>query len=82
MRTAFATFKQQIDLKEACRDWTRGRGTTWKQMKKHFSKEIQLNRMDPAIMRRKELANVTMAQTMEEETNVYFPRVNSIHKIT
>ena len=38
-------------------------------MKKHFSKEIQLNRTDPAIMRQKELANATMAQTMEDETN-------------
>ena len=31
MRNAFATFEQQIDLKEACRDWTRGKGTTWEQ---------------------------------------------------
>ena len=38
-------------------------------MKKHFSKEIQLNRTDPAIMQQKELANTTMAQTMEDETN-------------
>ena len=71
IRNAYATFEKNIDLKDACRDWNRGRagGTTWTDMKKHFSKEIQLNRTDPTIMKRKELANAAMAQTMEEETN-------------
>ena len=50
IRNAYATFEKNIDLKDACRDWNRGRagGTTWTDMKKHFSKEIQLNRTDPA----------------------------------
>ena len=69
MRNAFATFEQQIDLKEACRDWTRGTGTTWEDMRKHFSKEIQMNRTDPAIMKRKELANAVQAQTKEVDSN-------------
>ena len=37
-------------------------------MKKHFSKKIQMNKTDPAIMRRKELANAALAQTKEDET--------------
>ena len=46
-----------------------GTGTTWEDMRKHFSKEIQMNRTDPAIMKRKELANAAMAQTMEDDTD-------------
>ena len=69
IRNAYATFEKHIDLKEACRDWIRGPGTTWEQMKKHFSKEIQMNRTDPAIMRRKELANAAMKQTEEDDTD-------------
>ena len=69
IRNAYATFAKHIDLKEACPDWIRGPGTTWEQMRKHFSKEIQMNRTDPAIMRRKELANAATAQTAEDETD-------------
>ena len=69
MRNAFAIFKQQIDLKEACREWTRGSGTTWVDMKKHFSKEIQMNKTDPAIMKQKEVANAVLDQTKEREEN-------------
>ena len=69
IRNAYATFEKNIDLKDACRDWNRGTATTWPEMKKHFSKEIQMNRTDPAIMKRKELANAAMAQTMEDDTN-------------
>ena len=36
-------------------------------MKKHFSKEIQMNKTDPAIMKRKELANAVLDQTKERE---------------
>ena len=67
MQNAFATFEQHIGLKEACREWTRGSGTTWEEMKKHFSKEIQMNKTDPAIMKRKELANAVLDQTKERE---------------
>ena len=38
-------------------------------MRKHFSKEIQINKTDPAIMKRTELANAVLAQTKEDETN-------------
>ena len=36
-------------------------------MKKHFSKEIQMNKTDPAIVKRKELANTVLDQTKERE---------------
>ena len=38
-------------------------------MRKHFSKEIQMNKTDPAIMKRMELANAALAQTKEDESN-------------
>ena len=68
MRNVYATFKKHIDLKEACREWKRGTGTTWEEIQKHFSKEIQMNKTDLAIMRRKELANAALVQTKEDET--------------
>ena len=37
-------------------------------MQKHFSKEIQMNKTDPAITKRKEIANAALAQTKEDET--------------
>ena len=37
------------------------------EMKKHFSKEIQMNKTDPAIMKHKELANAVLNQTKERE---------------
>ena len=54
MRNAYATFEQHMDLKEACRERTRGSGTTWEDMKKNFQKEIQMNKTDPAIMKHME----------------------------
>ena len=36
-------------------------------MRKHFSKEIQMNKTDPAIMKRTELANAVLAQSKEDE---------------
>ena len=48
IRNAYATFEKNIDLKYACRDWNRGTATTWTEMKKHYSKEIQINRTDLA----------------------------------
>ena len=68
IQNAYATFEKHIDLKEACRDWNRRTQTTWENMKKHFSKEIQINKTDPAIMKRTELANAVLAQSEEEET--------------
>ena len=67
MRNAYATFEKNIDLKDACREWNRGTLTTWEEMRKHFSKEIQMNKTDPAIMKRTELANAVLAQSKEDE---------------
>ncbi|OEU14451.1 hypothetical protein FRACYDRAFT_240995 [Fragilariopsis cylindrus CCMP1102] len=67
MRNAYATFEKNINLKDACREWNRGTLTTWEDMRKHFSKEIQMNKTDPAIMKRTELANAVLAQTREDE---------------
>ena len=67
MRNAYATFEKNIDLKEACREWNRGTLTTWEEMRKHFSKEIQMNKTDPAIMKRTELANAALAQSKEDD---------------
>ncbi|OEU17011.1 hypothetical protein FRACYDRAFT_239612 [Fragilariopsis cylindrus CCMP1102] len=67
MRNAYATFEKNIDLKDACREWNRGTFTTWEDMRKHFSKEIQMNKTDPAIMKRTELANAVLAQNREDE---------------
>ena len=69
IRNAYATFEKNIDLKDACRGWNRGTQTSWTDMRKHFSKEIQMNKTDPAIMKRAELANAVLAQTKEDETN-------------
>ena len=38
-------------------------------MRKHFSKEIQLNRTDPAITKQKKIANAAMTKTMEDDTD-------------
>ena len=67
MQNAYATFEKYIDLKEACRNWNRSTAATWDKTKKDFSKEIQMNKTDPAIMQRKELANVALAQTKKDE---------------
>jgi len=50
IRNAYATFEKNIDLKDACREWTRGTTTNWKDMKAHFSKEIKMNKTDPVII--------------------------------
>ena len=67
IRNAYATFEKHIDLKEACQDWNQGTQTSWEDMRKHFSKEIQMNKTDPAIMKRTELANAVLAQSEEEQ---------------
>ena len=69
IRNAYATFEKNIDLRDACREWNRGTQTSWADMRQHFSAEIQMNRTDPSIMRRKEIANAAVAQTSENETN-------------
>ena len=68
IQKAYATFEKHIDLKEACRDWNQRTQTSWEDMRKHFSKEIQMNKTNPAIMKRTELANTVLAQTKEDET--------------
>ena len=50
MQNVHATFEKHIHLKKACRDWNRSTATTWDKMKKHFSKEIQMNKTNPAVM--------------------------------
>ena len=50
MRNAYATFERHIDLKEVCCNWNRRTATAWEEMKKCSSKEIQINKTDPAIM--------------------------------
>ena len=37
-------------------------------MKKYFSKEIQMNKTNQAIIQHTELANIALAQTKEDET--------------
>ena len=61
IRNVYATFEKHIHLKEACRDWNRGTQTTWEEIKKHFSKEIQINKTDPTIMKRMEVVNAVLA---------------------
>ena len=39
-------------------------GMKWK----NFSKKIQLNKINPSIIQRKELANAALAQTKEDKT--------------
>ena len=68
MRNTYATFEKHINLKEACRNWNRGTATTWEEMKKMFSKAIQMNKTNPAIMQNKELANTALAQTKVDKT--------------
>ena len=51
IRNVYATFEKNIDLKDACRDWNRGAATSWIDIKKYFSKEIQMSRTDPGIMK-------------------------------
>ena len=60
MQNAYATFKENIDLKDACSEWNLGTLTTWTDMRKHFSKEIQMSKTDPAIMKQTELANAVV----------------------
>ena len=48
-------------------DWNQGTQTSWDDMRKHFSKQIQMNKTDPAIMKRTELVYVVLAQTKEAE---------------
>ena len=69
IQNAYAIFEKHIDLKKACQDWNRRTQTSWDNMRKYFSKEIQINKTDPAIMKRTELANAVLAQTKEDETN-------------
>ena len=52
MQNTYATFEKHIDLKEAYCDWNRRIATTWEDMKTYFSKEIQINKTNPAIMQR------------------------------
>ena len=44
--------------------------TTWDEMKKHFSKEIQMNKTDPAVMHQKEQTNAVLDQTKEHEVTL------------
>ena len=69
IQNAYATLKKNIDLKDAyaCREWNGGILTSWADMRKHFSKEIQMNKTHPAIMKRVELANTVLAQSKEDE---------------
>ena len=60
--------RKNIDLKDAYQEWNRRTPTSWTDTKKHFSKEIKMNKTNPAIMKRKELANAVMAQTKEDES--------------
>ena len=59
-RNTYATFGKYIDLKKACRDWNRSTATTWDEMKNNFSKEIQINKTDPAVLQRQEQANAVL----------------------
>ena len=65
---AYVTFEKHINLKEACQDWNQRMQTSWEDIRKHFSKEIQMNKTDPAIMKRTEVDDVVLTQTEEEET--------------
>ena len=68
IRNAYAIFEKHIDLKEAYRDWNRRTQTSWEDMRENFSKEIQMNKIDPAIMKRTEIANAVLAQTNKDKT--------------
>ena len=65
-RNAYETFEKHMDLQEACRDWRRSSLTTWPEMEKHFSTEIQMNKSDPSVMRRQEQANAALEQATQQ----------------
>ena len=66
-RNAYPMFEKHIDLKEVCRKWNRTSETSWEEMKKHFSREIQMNVTDPSVIRRNEQANVFINQYKQRE---------------
>ena len=49
-RNAYSIFEKLIGLEKACQEWNRNNTTSWEEMKKHFSKKIQLNVTDPSVM--------------------------------
>ena len=66
-RNAYSTFEKHIDLKETCQEWNRSAVISWAEMKKNFSKEIQINLTNQAIIQQKEQSNAILDQTKEQE---------------
>lgn len=78
-RTHMQRSNKYMDLRKVCRDRRRSHQTTWADMKKNFSTEIQMNKTGPSVMRWQETANAAL----ERATTIgWSPKRNRIGNST